>query len=1187
MNSNTRVVRFSRKFSCPTHVLRMRFDNIPNKPIDGEKERGTPLREGIPQGLSERATTSSTTASISSTTSTPSPSMSSWIARTVENLSHPSMKPKPVSPSFTPYPLPKYDSSMGFGPVFLKNIPDVYRTQQRMASAAEKQFGKGEERGEEGEREGVRIHTSRGTDYGFSSFDPSCLRVPPQGDVGRRRTGTPTTALAESREMDQSRDEEEEKREMEYHSRLPPSYTPLLQAASSSSFGASPRVGGIEVTNSTTPTTVSMEQGSELPGPLPMEEGYPAGIPTDSPSMKMTEEGHPHSSPPFPPSSYMVEGDTHLRVLDRLVCRRSLEDLLHQFNARPQREARTATILDLASTLSLRRTEELTRLFYEVTSVFSTSSGSTQAGGGGGVGLQFLVAKVVKFGRPYYVTDELMKAYLVLLSSATEYFVEKAPHHLFCETLSSSKDLSSSPAAYPNVEGFPSAALCIQLLHFMALLRVFQPNLWFSPNPNAPSNRGDYQHPRGVNRLTAYRRDGELLFDHIQQLVLESISSPPRDSSFPLSSYKISTVLSTEMVPSFTFLDQFSLQGLLNLLKGFAAVSPDSNIPHGEVSNIIWNTICQRLADGGESLFECVSSPSSPPCSTRSTIFPESLLFPFMEDLYFTLTLIGWVGDSRRDLVLQWLLASRRKGAGEQSRHTVSRTSTTSEKEKEAGHGITSTELLVQENVETKILSSLHGKQCFGPDFFAAASQEVDEMLKQKIVQGPLRETLLFYESCGIPPNQEGKHEKKGERGSSRRDRSPSISMNKPSFFPLEVQALPLYAVIESSREILMSLRSKTTAVSFAREHQYDRRCLELLSPCEEAFRDIGERLALEAAEREQTTPSALSLTYPLPSSPMKLSEDPPHSLLSKNVLSFESIGAPLALGHNSSRSFYLTRYKGQRVHPIRTFLSDLAYINQLHSVFLLHSSSVTTSAESVRSALQRARSGKEAVICTSSFLFALAHKVYYHHGGALTGRGKEKTSRVEEEVARRALSMLAQEIQKGRVVLLPFTEELLLHDPGVVCEEDLMLWTTAAFMAREIPHVKVHTLQHAFSGARQPHHALKGPHSPLRSLSEPLYSRTAPLLASLSSKQIRSVTHHVRLQQRVKDPPPRLHKVNPIRARFIYRRDKGIYDKIQITARHLAPGFAQGALDSDLRGLGYYTPDHPQVEYIPLAIQK
>lgn len=1180
----------------------MRFDKTPEK--GSLVFRYDPIRDEMEQVKGEESASSvpreSPIHNVPFSSASYSPRMKSWIASTVDQLPDPSMKPKAVHLAFTPYPLPKYDPSLGFGPVALQNIPDIHHAQQRIfaeasspssspsqqrtvttawqqASAFHKKEDVPEQATEaEGPLFSMTEHTGGQTERPSPLLFSTASRV--AGEQGKKWPLSFADGDAEEGEAMETR---------------------------------TPRYSGSEETTTTAKPPHAQETEEEASWML-AHSGSAARTPTPA--------WEDDATPPAPPS-YFVEGDERRRILDRLVCRRSLKDLLHQFTSRPQREARTAAVLDLASTLSLRRTEELTTLFYELTSLFATSSGNTQAGDGLGVGLQFLVAKVAKFGRPYYVTDELMKAYLVLLSSATEYFTRVAPHHLFPPYFSFSTAASSPPPLASVVtfspetisaEGSASASLCIQLLHFMAMLRVFQPNLWYSPNPNAPSNRADYSHPRGANRLTAHRRDGEELFDFLTQLVLSNAPTVclllPRPQESQRKEGKDIISDREGNTRTFSFLEHFSLQGLLHLWKGFAAVSP-GGIPSGDVADTLWKEMARRIPPADGRLYSFSFSPSVTPiatCCAAPTVNPPSHAASassasslssaaFMEDVYLTLTLMGWTGDPRRESVLHWLLAEKgvrlphctpcgihahESGTGED---TTIAGRTTEEERRMPSAGPRTMHAGVEEEKEMKTLrretANVHAEEmekacCFGPHFFAAASQEVCASLKEDIVRGPLTQTLQFY----APP---------------------APLERKTDGEALQVETLldvtsPLYAVIESSSELLMSVKNKSFAVTFARTHQYDRRLLEMISPCEEAFGAIAERVALEASEREKRMPSAAALSYPSSSSSDDTSLAYPFSSAAVEQRSTHDavarFSSPRSLSPSRIRSHtlrsdpthacYLTRYQGKRVHPIRTFLSDLSFVHRLHSIFILHSSCVTTSVESVRSALQRARSGKEAVVCTTSFLLALARKIYFHHGGVLTGKGKDKVRSVEENAARRALSMIAQEMQKGRVVLVPFTEELLLHDAGVVCEEDLMLWTVAAFMAREFPHVKVHTLQHAFSAARQPHHTLKGPHSPLRSLTDPLYSRAVPLLASLSSKRLRAVTHHVRLQQRVRDAPPRLHKVKPIRARFMYRRDRGLYDKYPITARHVAPGFAQGALDSDLRGLGFYTPDHPQVEY-------
>lgn len=668
-------------------------------------------------------------------------------------------------------------------------------------------------------------------------------------------------------------------------------------------------------------------------------------------------------------SPYVVAGD--LKVMDRLECQRSVDELAAQLHDRPHREAQTATVLDYASTIPQRSNEEIQKMLYELSSLFSVDSN----------GLQFLVAKVVKYGRPYFVTSELMKAFTVLLDAATQFYTA-SPHRLS-----------------------ESIDVCIQLLHLLALMRVLEPNTWFSPNPLSPSNRADYAHPRGVNFNTAFRQHGVQLFQMLENLVA---SNPP-------------------------LLRECSLLQLIELLNGFAAVSTADAMPSSAVLDVIWVHAAPQLSD--------------------SQIRGE-----WLEKLYFTLSLVR--SDQKKKAVRE-------------------------------------------------VLYQKAGYTC-GADFFSAASQESDGDLRAAIAQERLSASL---KACAASRDEK-----------------------------------ELLGIVEGSRELLMSLTDKAVAVHTAQAFEYDSRMLSSLPH----FETVAARLQAEASDREDCLRSFLAV-------------DPSVGLTTMIV------GGKLTRRRGSS---YLTTFNGKRVHPIRTLLSDLYYTYQLSGVYVLHSSCVTHSLDAMLAALRKARGGSEAVVCTSSFLHALALKAQYARGGRSIALQKKQM-----EVASRALSVLSYEIQMGRVIVVPFVEELAIHDAGAVCDEDLLMWTICAFFAREMPLVKVHTLQHAFSTARQPHHTLKAAHSPLRRAND-LYNRSMPLLASLSSKNLRAVTHHVRLQQPVLDRNSKLHKVNPIRARFLYRRDGGLYDKQSVDNRNIAPGFAQGALSSDLRGLGFYTPDHPQPLY-------
>jgi len=377
-----------------------------------------------------------------------SPNMKSWIASTVDQLPHPSMKPKAVDLAFTPYPLPKYDPSLGFGPVVLKNIPDIHKAQQRFSttpstpSSSPPQQTTGAATFKDAD-----VEEDLGVARQAPEVEEPPLPMPERSGWVTESPATPLPSIA-SRSPRTSA------------TKRPIAFADWRADGRDERETLSLRQSGIvDPDSGETATTAS--------------QAPPEAEDADAESAALTpSSAWETDAAPLAPPSYFVEGDERLRILDRLVCRRSLKDLLHQFTSRPQREARTATVLDLASTLSLRRTEEFTSLFYELTSLFATSSGNTQAGGGLGVGLQFLVAKVVKFGRPYYVTDELMKAYLVLLASATEYFTQVAPHHLFPSYFSfstaSSSPLSASVVMFSpdmvSAEGSTSASLCIQLL---------------------------------------------------------------------------------------------------------------------------------------------------------------------------------------------------------------------------------------------------------------------------------------------------------------------------------------------------------------------------------------------------------------------------------------------------------------------------------------------------------------------------------------------------------------------------------------------------------------------------------------------------------------------------------------------------------------------------------------------------
>lgn len=1032
--------------------------------------------------------------------------MADWVKGALASVPS-SMRAKSLPETYTPFPLPRHDDSMGFGPLTLQDVPDVLAAQRRMHAAST-----------------ITGDNDNGNrNAGDASVPPEYPFMPTEDPLREGVDG-------------------------DHH----PTLQPMMERKARTSFGQQPWSGASTTRRTTTRDPVAALQTALLDD---LDEQDVVGTADDFTTNNTTTTssttavtrnvlvhvlGSRADSPgsdslfsPSPSSSsetsvaaaaappYEVVGDDALKVLDRLECRRTTDDLLHQFYTRPQREARTATVLDFAGSLAQRSDAELERMFYELSSLFTAE----------GNGLQFLVTKVVKFGRPYYVTDELMKAFLVLLEASSEHLTVEAPERL-----------ERSPA------------LCIQLLHFLALLRVFEPNRWFSPNPNAPSNRADYSHPRGVNRFTSHRRDGEELFDTIVALVLNSAGPRSRAENRKGSVQGENEERTVEEAvhggkqSEGAFLRQCSVPQLVELLNGFAAASPEAK-PRGDVVDVIWHALAARLS-------VALRGPPESSASMEQEVQKGSMLNA-MERLYLTFAIIGAV-EKRKSVLTLLLQMQGEKTAAPAQRHPVN----------DEGEARVAPKVSVD-------------RPFFGPSFFAAASQEESEEVKWQIIrqhlapllhslQGAHEKAVLSSPSCPAPAAAATalpQHTRAGDEEGRRRSQ--------------------LYAVVESSQELLMACKDKSEAFGFARAHQYDTHTLQLVPH----FERVAERLALEAAEREVGLPTSCFLSARATSTSKVpgvmngtlSSPEPAHDAASASTPGVAAEGVLDVCTQLAQRtcprrrSTYLTRYRGKPVHPIRTLLSDLYYMSELQNVFILHSSAIARSVESLLFALRKGRSGKDAVVCSTLFLQALARKAQYDgHGG-----GSVKVQREERACAARALLILSQEAEKGRVVLLPFTEALLLHDPGVVCSEDLMLWTMSAFFARELPLVKVHTLQHAFSEARQPHHVLKGGHSVLRRHDD-LYNRSTPLLAALNSKKLRATTHHVRLQQAVRDPPNRLHKIHPIRLRFLYRRDKALYDRFHVTARHLAPGFAQGALDSDLRGLGFYTPDHPQPAYVP-----
>ncbi|KAG8346040.1 hypothetical protein ERJ75_000193700 [Trypanosoma vivax] len=676
---------------------------------------------------------------------------------------------------------------------------------------------------------------------------------------------------------------------------------------------------------------------------------------------------------------YSASSDNPL--IDRLQCNRSIGELIAQFEERPEIESRTAAIWDMASTLQHRSDEDLSRMFAAIVSPFSIDGG----------GLNFLSVKVSKFGRPYFVSSCLTSAYVGLVDAATVMFVQEQPWRLM-----------------------RSPALFIDLLNFMALIKVFEPNKWFTPTEHAVSNRADYKHPRGTNSLTAFWGTGEELFDFMVELV-----RPQGDGVAPPDIFGL-----------------FTDEQLVDLLNGFSAVMPDGKAI-GHVFNSIMGSFLQRVR------------------RRKGEMLAANDLVT-MERMYLTSVL----SDANCEELL---------------RHLLHETSSPR-----------------------------------GPYFFAAVARSRDAILHRKAL-------VLLQESIDDALGREDK--------------------------PL------LQALLESGSEFLLSMRDKGEAYNFAQKNEFDYRILASF----EHFQAVAARLRTEAVDIATRIPSslrniqeqliALNSTRTLrPMTPTGSTED----------------GTPLT----TARPF----------KPMMTVLSQLERLNDMDSVFVLHSSFLSKSADQLISAVRRLSSGKDSLIVTMACLRALSVKSF------------TSPKRGEREACGRALEIVAYELEKGRVTLLPFSEEVLLHDAGSYCDEDLMLWTVAAYVARELPLVKMYTLIDKNCPACTPYRFLKGGHNLLVS-SYSLYDKEAPLLSALYSKELRLVTHNVSLRTPVRDRKSTLYNYNPVRARFVYRRDKALFDKYHVTARNLAPGFSRGGLRHDWRGLGLYTPDHPQLPFRPLSI--
>jgi hypothetical protein len=296
-------------------------------------------------------------------------------------------------------------------------------------------------------------------------------------------------------------------------------------------------------------------------------------------------------------------------------------------------------------------------------------------------------------------------------------------------------------------------------------------------------------------------------------------------------------------------------------------------------------------------------------------------------------------------------------------------------------------------------------------------------------------------------------------------------------------------------------------------------------------------------------------------------------SLVLQNIPHFQSVSDMLqsskkaALSHSTMSS-----------QPLFTYCAGLPRIRGLAAACVLHSSIIGVDLTPLIHVCQRLRGGRVGLLVTTHTLLNIARLATASSRPSVRGRFA------------RSLQLLAYEIRRKRVCLVTLADEIKhVGDSGSYADEDVMTWNLMASLNKDAPMTLPKML--VLKG-----HTASAPFRHLKSDFGESF-RTASNAASISysasligdqkelSRRSNALTTReivkgsvIKTPIKIRDPPSRVHGYSPKRASLAYRRDRPLYDKFRPRGRYIAPGFGPGgALDSDLRGLGIHTPDHPQ----------
>lgn len=249
------------------------------------------------------------------------------------------------------------------------------------------------------------------------------------------------------------------------------------------------------------------------------------------------ETSHVAHNPLPAPAYYQQPG---FPVIDRLVCNRSVDDLLTQFLEHPIQEGKSAALADLTSTLQSRSPEELA-------TALSILGGTIEADG---KGFNFLAKRVEGRMTNFWAPGPLLGAFTAFVTEM--------------ESMLLSHDEAGSL-----LSRCPPYVL-VELLHFLAKAKILEPDLWYTRHDTQKSNMATSLGSRGHNKHHYLKGYGLSLLDGIKDLL-------GGDTSL-------------------TFVNRCSSKELVEILAGLSGIDP-SGFVEGKAANEILQSILYKIPE--------------------------------------------------------------------------------------------------------------------------------------------------------------------------------------------------------------------------------------------------------------------------------------------------------------------------------------------------------------------------------------------------------------------------------------------------------------------------------------------------------------------------------------------------------------------------------------------------------------